>query len=55
MIKKMSRWGALLSVVVVVFLLPRWDISLGWPWLGVLTCGTTFLFGSLARRLLPAP
>jgi len=41
----------LATVVIVVFLLPRWQIDIGWPWRGVLSGSATFLAGALARRL----
>ncbi|MCA8964578.1 MAG: sodium:solute symporter [Planctomycetes bacterium] len=40
--------GGLSATAVVVFVLPELQVSLAWPWHGLVSCGSTVLVGSVA-------
>jgi solute:Na+ symporter, SSS family len=42
------------AIVVVVFVLPKNDVNLAWPWHGLVSSGATVLVGAIAQRVLPA-
>ncbi|MEO6598020.1 MAG: sodium:solute symporter [Planctomycetota bacterium] len=45
--------AGLLAIVVLVFVLPRNEIRLAWPWFGIVSCGSTFLVGLTASYVRP--
>ncbi len=45
--------AGLFATAIVLFVLPRCGIPLGWPWHGLVSCGATVLAGTVAARLVP--
>ena len=45
--------GGIAAIVVVVFVLPAYDVKLAWPWHGLVSSSVTLLVGALAAMLLP--